>query len=172
MVGYIKNIQRAKKKWFFIQIEDISGTTEIFVREVLDFKKFDILVFTGFKGRSISIEKIVKVSREQLIRQAGSKYDKEITVVRAKALRWQGTPTDDKITIIENKKEATAIEPISPIAFHQKTIYTLPDRAQKINEIITIVQTHIGDQEIIINDRIFSLNEEGIDKIRTLLNKW
>ena len=93
-------------------------------------------------------------------------------MVRAKALRWQGTPTDDKITIIENKKEATAIEPISPIAFHQKTIYTLPDSAQKINEIITIVQTHIGDQEIIINDRIFSLNEEGIDKIRTLLNKW
>lgn len=49
IVGYIKNIQRAKKKGFFIQIEDISGATEIFVREVLDFQKFDILIISGFK---------------------------------------------------------------------------------------------------------------------------
>jgi len=170
IVGYIKNIQRAKKKWFFIQIEDISGTTEIFVREVLDFKKFDILVITGFKGRSISIEKIVKVSREQLIRQAWSKYDQEITVVKAKALRWQSVPIDDKTTVLENKRE-TAREEILPTSPHQKTIYSLPDSAQKINEIITIVQTHIGDQEITINDRIFSLNEDGINKIRILLDK-
>ena len=48
IIWYIKNIQRAKKKWFFIQIEDISGSTEIFVRELLDFKKFDILILTYF----------------------------------------------------------------------------------------------------------------------------
>ena len=46
IVGYIKNIQRAKKKGFFIQIEDISGNIEVFVRELLDFKKFDILMIT------------------------------------------------------------------------------------------------------------------------------
>jgi len=57
------------------------------VREVLDFKKFDILVIIGYKGRSISLEKIVKVSRDQLIKQAGSKYDPEMTVVKAKSLR-------------------------------------------------------------------------------------
>jgi hypothetical protein len=53
----------------------------------LDFKKFDILIITGFKGRSVSIEKIVKLSREHLVKQAGSKYNPEITVVKAKAMR-------------------------------------------------------------------------------------
>ncbi|MEI7558641.1 MAG: hypothetical protein WCJ45_07820 [bacterium] len=46
-------------------------------------------MISGFKGRSISLEKIIKVSREQLIKQAGSKYDPELTVVKAKALRAQ-----------------------------------------------------------------------------------
>ena len=80
-------------------------------------------------------------------------------------------PTDDKTTVLENKKKETPIEQLPPTSPHQNTIFALPDSAQKINEIITIVQTHIGDQEITINDRTFSLNEEGINKIRTLLNK-
>ena len=170
IVCYIKNIQRAKKKGFFIQIEDISGTTEIFVREVLDFKRFDILMITGFKGRSISIEKIVKVSREQLIKQAGSKYNAEMTVVKAKSLRWQAS-VNDIIVDIEKPKETISEEEISITSPHQQTTFTLPDNTQKINEIITTIQTHKGDQEITISGRTFLLNEEWIAKIHTLLAK-
>jgi hypothetical protein len=47
----------------------------------------------------------------------------------------------------------------------------LPDSTQKINEIITILQTHKGDQEIIISNKTFLLNEEGIEKIHALLGK-
>jgi hypothetical protein len=47
----------------------------------------------------------------------------------------------------------------------------LPDNAQKINEIITTIQTHRGDQEITINDKTFLLNEEGIKKVQDLLTK-
>ena len=170
IIWYIKNIQRAKKKWFFIQIEDISGSTEIFVRELLDFKKFDILIITWFKGRSISIEKIVKVSREQLIKQAGSKYDETMTVVKAKSLRWQvsiGEQTEE----IETKKEEISIEEISPTSPHQETTFTLPDSAQKIDEIINIIETHNGDQEIIISNKSIFVNQEGIEKIQALLRK-
>ncbi len=170
IVGYIKNIQRAKKKWFFIKIEDISGNTEIFVREVLDFQKFDILVITWFKGRSITIEKIVKVSRDQLIKQAGSKYNPEMTVVKAKSLRLQSVsediPSDAKI-----EKEKISIENTSSTLPDQQTIFTLPDDIQKINELIHIVQTHTGDQEININNKLFLLDKEGIDKIHILLAK-
>ena len=35
---------------------------------------FDILMITGFKGKSLTIEKIVKIERDHLIKQAGSKY--------------------------------------------------------------------------------------------------
>ena len=167
IVGYIKNIQRAKKKWFFIQIEDISGTTEIFVREVLDFKRFDILVITGFKGRSISIEKIVKVSRDQLIKQSWSKYSSEMTVVKAKLLRLQSTGEEQGGG--EIKSEANIAKEISPTS--PQTTFVLPDNIQKINEIITLTQTHKGDQEITISNKTFLLNEEGIQKIHALLTK-
>jgi len=43
-VGYIKNIQRARKKGFFVALEDISGTMEFFLKDILDFKKFDMLI--------------------------------------------------------------------------------------------------------------------------------
>ncbi len=168
IIGYIKNIQRAKKKGFFIKIEDISWTVEIFVREVLDFKRFDIVMITWFKGKSISIEKIVKVSREHLIKQAGSRYNPEMTVVRAKALRSQW-PLWDSVEPNKPMNEQKTIDPIAPTQSDPQTAWTLPDNAKKINEIITIIQTHKGDHEIKISDKAFLLNEEGIAKIRDLL---
>lgn len=167
IVGYIKNIQRAKKKWFFIQIEDISGNTEFFVRETLNFQKFDILMISGFKGKSLTIEKIVKVSRDQLIKQAGSKYDPEMTVVKAKSLRIK---TDNEKQPEETKISETPI--MQKKTIHQQgTIFQLPDNAQKINELVTIIQTHKGDQEITIGNKTCFVNEVGIQKINDLLNQ-
>gem|GEM_PF-4229622 len=68
-------------------IEDISGTVEFFMKETSDLKKFDILIISGFKGRGMSIEKIIRTSRDKLVQQAGGKYDPEMTVVKAKLLR-------------------------------------------------------------------------------------
>gem|GEM_PF-1953174 len=115
----------------------------------------------------MTIEKIVKVDREHLIRQAGSKYDPEMTVVRAKSLRMR--TTDEYIG--EVIKEEKKIEETSPTSPHQQTTFTLPDNAQKINELIAIIQTHKGDKEIGISNKIFFLNEEGIQKIQDLLVK-
>lgn len=167
IVGYIKNIQRAKKKGFFIQIEDISGTTEFFVRETLNFEKFDILMITGFKGKSLTIEKIVKMDRDHLIKQAGSKYDPEMTVVRAKALRLRSSA---EVTG-ETNKEENVIEEYSPKIPENTTGYIVPDSAQKINELITLIQTHKGDNEITISNKTFYLNDEWIEKIHALLAK-
>ena len=125
-------------------------------------------MITGFKGRSISIEKIVKVSRDQLIKQAGSKYDPEMTVVKAKSLRLKSV-VEEKTTDAETKQEESHREEIPSI--NQSTTFVLPDNAQKINELITIVQTHKGDQEITISNKTFSLNEIGIQKVHDLLVK-
>ena len=124
-------------------------------------------MITGFKGRSISIEKIVKVSREQLIKQAGSKYIPEMTVVKAKSMRLQSSAEEQGSP--ESNKEAASDEQISQESLHQQTTLTLPDSALKINELITLVQTYKGDQEITIGNRTFLLNEEGIQKIHALL---
>jgi hypothetical protein len=109
----------------------------------------------------------VKVNREHLIKQAGSKYDPEMTVVRAKALRMRTTDEHMGEAVKEEKK----VENIFSTSPHQQTTFTLPDSAQKINELITIIQTHKGDKEIIISNKTFFLNEEGIQKIQDLLVK-
>ena len=126
-------------------------------------------MITGFKGRSISIEKIVKVSREQLIKQAGSKYLPEMTVVKAKSLRLQSSAEEQGSP--ESKNEAANDEQTIQKSPHQQTALTLPDSALKINELITLVQTYKGDQEITIGSKTFLLNEEGIQKIHALLIK-
>jgi glutamine amidotransferase PdxT len=54
-----------------VAIEDISGTMEIFMRETSDLKKFDILIISGFKGKSLSIDKMIRTTRERLVQQAG-----------------------------------------------------------------------------------------------------
>ncbi len=166
IVWYIKNIQRAKKKWFFIQIEDISGNIEFFVREVLDFQKFDILIITWFKGRSLSMEKIIKIDREQLIKQAGSKYIPEMTVVRAKALRLKSV--NERTS--ETKQEETVQEVVEQ-PLEESTNFVLPDNAKKIDEIVTIIQTHKGNTEIVIGNKNVSVNEEWLQLIRDLLAK-
>lgn len=168
---YIKNIQRAKKKWFFIQIEDISGSIEFFVKELLDFQKFDILVISWYKGRSLSMEKIIKVERDHLIKQAGSKYDPEMTVVKAKSLRMK--PLDEPIQ--ENKEDEKNQENDNTketeiILDEPQTTFSLPDNAKKIDEIIVIIQTHPGDQEIHIGNKKIMLNQQWIEKIRDLFD--
>lgn len=79
-----------------------------------------------------------------------------MTVVRAKALRLR--PTDKQIN--ETKSEEKIVEEEAPIPPQQQNTFTLPDSAQKINELVTIIQTHKGDQEITISDKKFSLNSE------------
>ena len=61
---------------------------------------------------------------------------------------------------IEKPKETITEEEVSLTSPHQQTTFTLPDSAQKINEIITTIQTHKGDQEITISGRTFLLNKE------------
>jgi len=85
----IKNITRAKKKGFFVQIEDFTDSIEFFIKESLDFKKFDILTIEGYKGRSFKVSKITKRSLEELIADAQrrNKYDPDMTVAKVKQLR-------------------------------------------------------------------------------------
>ncbi len=166
IVGYIKNIQRAKKKWFFIQIEDISGTTEFFIKETLDFQKFDILVVAWFKGRSISVEKIVKISRDQLIKQAGSKYNPEITVVKAKEMRLR--PVDDTAGITFLRAETSETFDAEN-EWAEILSFSLPDNASKLNQLIAIVNANKWDIKVNVWPKEFMLNEEGIEKVKQLL---
>ncbi len=85
---FVRNIQRAKKKWYFVAVEDISDEIEFFMKETLDIQKFDILIIEGWKNRSLKISKIVKTSLESIIEEAkkSNKYNDE-SVAEVKTTR-------------------------------------------------------------------------------------
>ncbi len=163
IVGYIKNIQRARKKWFFILVEDISGQIEFFVKETLDFKKFDIIMISWFKGKSVSIEKIVRTTIPQLQQQAGSKRDPTMTVVRAKWLRRKNGP--------QEQKEEVSIEddiPVMPVEKQANNEFQLPDDTSKLNILVTIVAQNPWDIPVKIGNKHFQMSQHGLDKIADL----
>lgn len=86
---YIKDIQRAKKKWFFIKIEDISGDWEFFTRDPYEFQKFDLIIMHGAKNNGrVYIDKIIKTTYDKLLKLAGGRFDPSRTVIRAKKERY------------------------------------------------------------------------------------
>ena len=87
IVWYIKDIRRAKKKWFFITIEDISDSFDVFLSDAYWLEKFDLVIVSWRKNSRIQISKIVKTSREKLVELAGSAYDENDTVVSVKKAR-------------------------------------------------------------------------------------
>ena len=87
IVGYIKEIRRAKKKWFFITIEDISDSFDIFLSDTYWLEKFDLVIVSWWKKNRIQISKIVKTSREKLKELAGGSYDEKDTVSEVKKAR-------------------------------------------------------------------------------------
>lgn len=86
---YIKKITRAKKKGFFIMIEDVTASMEFFVSDKLDFELFDILIISGYKTKYFSFDEMIKVSLDDLRGRAerARKLDPSWTAVRVKAER-------------------------------------------------------------------------------------
>ena len=90
IVWYIKDIRRAKKKWFFITIEDISDNFDIFLSETYWLQKFDLVIVSWWKKNRIQISKVVKTSREKLKELAWGSYDENDTVSAVKKARaWE-----------------------------------------------------------------------------------
>lgn len=89
IVWYIQKIQRAKKKWYFVKIEDISDTIEFFVKDPMDLQEFDIVYISGYKGKTAKWDKIIKLKHEDVVRFAtnSNKYDPKETVAVVKAKR-------------------------------------------------------------------------------------
>ena len=87
IVWYIKEIRRAKKKWFFVSIEDISDSFDIFLTDTYWLNKFDIVIVYWWKKSRIQVSKIVKTSREKLIALAWTSFDEQDTVFSVKKAR-------------------------------------------------------------------------------------
>jgi hypothetical protein len=108
IIWYIKEVQRAKKKWFFVKIEDISWSWEFFVREAPDINKFDlIMLHWSKKNWRVFLDKMIRTDYVTLKRLAWDRFDPEWTVARAKKERyWDQKQSEiNKLRIEEIKNE-------------------------------------------------------------------
>ncbi|MCK9466949.1 MAG: DNA polymerase III subunit alpha [Candidatus Absconditabacterales bacterium] len=189
IIGYISNIQRARKKGYFMEIEDISTKREFFFKDILDFKKFDIVVISGFKseGRYPKIAKLIKTDRDTLIKNAGSSFDPEITVTKAKGMRLgenkiellkEDSPKEDEKLLSQNdeliieEKDSDNIE--ETILENEETsiqsipTFEIPNNLGKIELMKVVLQQHPGDIEVKIGHISKMVSPEGLAKLKSL----
>ncbi len=90
VVALLTKITRAKKKWFFIKVEDFSDSVEFFVKDPLDLEEFDLLIISWYRGKgSPRRKKIIKANLERLTQVAKDawKFDPDETVFEVKKRR-------------------------------------------------------------------------------------
>lgn len=90
IVALVTKITRARKKGFFIKVEDFSDSIEFFVKDPLDISEFDLLIISWYRGKwSPRWKKLIKASLERLIEVASSswKYNPNETVFEVKKRR-------------------------------------------------------------------------------------
>jgi DNA polymerase-3 subunit alpha len=98
IVGLVVKVTRARKKWFFIKIEDFSENIEFFVKDPLNISEFDLLIISWYRGKgSPRRKKIIKVDRDKLVQIASGtgKYDPEETMFLVKRRRLGLTSLQD-----------------------------------------------------------------------------
>jgi DNA polymerase III subunit alpha len=178
IIGFIKNISRAKKKGFFVEIEDLSGSTEFFIKDVVNLKKFDIVIIHGFKSRGRSIDKIIKTSRENLIEHAtkSGKYDESLTATQVKKMRNQENPINNTQDTAQLTQEAHIPDEFT----NQELSHTTEQDLYKPENDVEPIKQHIEPDNITlaeekkdekINNLVFSLpsNAAKIQKLLMLL---
>lgn len=184
VIGFISGITRARKKWFFIKVEDISWEKEFFFPDKYGFKLFDMVIIYGNKkpGRYLSPSKIIRTSREQLLKLAGGKFDENMSLIDARKIRLDANDIpkpvaiDDKasthdeelIAMVEEEKEAPEDEEKEEIVEKQK-VYNLPEEIDKIEKLRAILTSCKGTFWVKIADFEFLVNQEWLDKLEELL---
>ncbi len=149
IVWYIKEIRRAKKKWFFITIEDISDSIDIFLSDTYWFEKFDIVIVQWRKKTRLQISKVVKTSREKLIELAWSSYDEKDTVASVKRARaWEQQQINLERIKAEIEAEAKANEQVE---ISEKTLTVDSDVDNAIDNDILMQEMDTADWEYEIN---------------------
>ena len=171
----IKKITRAKKKWFFVMVEDITDSFEFFIKDLLDLKVYDILIISGYKSRNRGIDTMIKISIEKFIEQAmkSGKYDPEWTVAKVRAWRKSNqkkeiVPIKEDIIIEEESNNNIDIPVIEDELSWTITI-PLPDSIDKINKLITIINSNPGSEHtIIINKKEYTITKQWLILIQEL----
>lgn len=155
------------------------------MKDVLDLKKFDIVIASGFKGsRSPSIDKLIKISHEELVQRAqtANKYDAIYTYAHVKKLRGgeekPSIPQEPESITPPIVKEESPAKPDSPIITEQPPVeksadnfsFALPENMAILSKLIHLIKSHPGEKKILIGEKEYFVDEGIINEIREILN--
>jgi hypothetical protein len=187
----IKDIRKVRKKWVWIDIEDISGTISLFLKDNFDLKKFDIIAVYGYKWKS-EIPRISEIHRfqlENLIERAkkAKKYSEEDKVFNVRNKRFQAQETEianeineEVQTYTKNLSEEWDIKPNCDISSNldsceieeqQIISLSIPDDINKIYQICEILKNIKKDSHIVavqLWDQIYEIDEENLEKLKQI----
>ena len=155
IVWYVKEIRRAKKKWFFITIEDISDNIDIFLSDTYWLEKFDLIILSWWKKNRIQISKVIKTSRERLKELAWDSYDDKDTVSVVKKAR----AGEQQQLNLERIKAEIVAENEKMVEEKWSVTKNVPSEKNDISE--EVYEINSVDEEIIeVND----IDEENMDE--------
>ncbi len=182
LICFISGIQRAKKKWFFIKLEDITGEREIFMKDRYDFELFDVFIIDGYKRewKYISITKMTRTSRKTLIKLSGKSYDENMKAIEAKISRMGKDIKPEPLKLEENLKNEENLEDpildqntteefddvdIKPVDISEEKIekkdLKLPDTIDWMNQVKQVLRDYPWDKKVSIWNLEFFVNQEG-----------
>lgn len=181
IIWFIKEMRKIRKKWTFVTIEDVSWSIDIFLKETLDLKKYDIIILEGYKGKSISTKKIIKLELEELLEKAkkSNKYDQSEKIVWVRAKRNQSTQPEqnkedktkeDKSTNPQNTNIISKNDDNTDNKSEKKEKYfDPPEDIQIISQISQIIKENPWDKEIYIWTKKVKLSEKWVQQIKNVL---
>jgi DNA polymerase III alpha subunit len=185
-VWYISWYTRARKKWFFIKIEDISGSIEIFTKDMMDLTKFDVLIIEWYKGKSLKIKKITKTHIQTLITEAQKawtyKPDQSISLVLQK--RWShnqdtGNTIQDMSQTTNHPQVVIPTHNDHPQTDHiqdqdnpnQPYNFPLPKNIEHIAQIAHIIKSQPWTHPITIWSKLYHVSQQWYDHIQEIIQK-
>ena len=151
---FVTQITRARKKWYFVKVEDITGQIEFFVKETFGLKEFDVLIIEWYKGRSARLSKMIKTTLDFLIESAqrSNKYDESETVAYVKSKRLGITTTNEPSALTTD----TEIDvDTGEVVVHASIV----ELDKLVEETITAMPTQIDETTQIMTDDIHDVSQ-------------
>jgi hypothetical protein len=191
-VCFIKEIRRARKKGFFVTLEDVTWVIDVFLKEKLDYKVFDVVILSAYKWHRLSVNRIETVALQSLRDEVKRKglYDASMTASYVKMMRnkkiWEEEVDQQESKLSVSSNDVKVVDWINKIddiiqwgkdsTVWSETIddapldFIMPDTIPWMVAVRKILsQFDWGDCQITLSRKSYSITPEWVQKLKELL---
>ncbi len=179
LMCFIKEIRRARKKWFFVTLEDVTGTIDVFFKEKLDYKVFDVVLVTWYKWHRMSLNKIETIDLQALRDDVKRRnlYDPKMTAAYVKSVRNNTNKEDENALWAWIQEEIPTEQELEAVDEPPKETggvkeFIMPDTIPGMVAVRKVLSTcNAGKHEVDIAGTKYMLTDEWLTQIEDLCEK-